>query len=608
MDRRHFLKSSAFFTVATAVGALDAPRAAPSAGDERKSRYQFPQGVASGDPRDRSIVFWTRCVPVPGNTPRRRAKGVARAIPLRLEVSTQPDFSALVARVPLRALATYDFTVRAKVTALSPKTTYHYRFVAGDDVSVTGVARTAPDANEANDRIRFAWLTCQDWSVNHWQAMTLLAAESDLDFVVHVGDYIYETVEAAKPGAVEAAHPPLRLPGGKPLADGRAYADTLDDYRTLYRTYRTDPRLQTLHQRLPMIAIWDDHEFSDDCWQDHQVYTNDERQETQRRRSANRAWAEYMPVDWSDVRFEPDNPSYTNIRIYREFHFGMLMHLVMTDERLYRDDHVVSEAAIARARGHDPVHGDDAAGSRYFVKQDVLQRFEARDTAQLGRAPSMLGPVQTQWWKAAMKGSPATWKVWGNEVMLNRLWAVMPGAPKDAAARLVIDCDSWDGYPTHKHELLSYLKEQRIHNVVAISGDLHAFQCGIVRDDPDPATGTPVIVDFVCAGISSTSFYSYIKAAWRGTPFALLAATPAKLDAFLMKNNPDLLHANHDAQGYASATVTPERFSVVFNKVKPLNPDGTAPADALLDRIRLTVPRDSVEVRVEHVQGLLTYP
>ena len=349
-----------------------------------------------------------------------------------------------------------------------------------------------------------------------------------------------------------------------------------------------------------MIAIWDDHEFSDDCWQDHQVYTNEERQETSRRRSASRAWAEYMPVDWDDVRFEPYNPSYTNIRIYRDFRFGMLMHLVMTDERLYRDDHVVSEAAIARAHGHDPVHGDDAAGSRYFVKQDVLQRDEARETRQLGRPPSMLGPEQTRWWKTLMKDSPATWKVWGNEVMLNRLWFVMPGAPAAPAARLVVDCDAWDGYPAHKHELLAYLREHGIRNVVAITGDLHAFQGGVVRDAPDPATGVPVIVDFVCAGISSLSFYTYLKAAWNGTPLASIVATPADRP-LLIANNPDLCHADHDAQGYASATVTPESFSVTFNKVKPLNPDGTAPTDALLGRTRLTVPRDSVEVRVERI-------
>ncbi len=266
MDRRHFLKSSAFFTIAAATAAVphDVSPADLPGSIVRKNTSRFPQGVASGDPRDRSIVFWTRCVPVSSGE-QHDARSAARAVPLRLEVSTLPDFSTLVASVPLRALAIYDFTVRAKVAALSPKTTYHYRFVAGGDVSMTGVARTAPEAGEANERVRFAWLTCQDWSINHWQAMTLMAAERDLDFVVHVGDYIYETVGTSPPGQAEPAHSPLHLPDGKRLADGRAYADTLEDYRTLYRTYRTDSRLQTLHQRLPMIAIWDDHEFSDDC-------------------------------------------------------------------------------------------------------------------------------------------------------------------------------------------------------------------------------------------------------------------------------------------------------------------------------------------------------
>ena len=73
----------------------------------------------------------------------------------------------------------FDHTVRAKVTGLTPKTTYYYRFVAGSDISATGTTRTAPSANEANPRVRFAWFVCQNWSANHWQAMSLLAAETD---------------------------------------------------------------------------------------------------------------------------------------------------------------------------------------------------------------------------------------------------------------------------------------------------------------------------------------------------------------------------------------------------------------------------------------------
>ena len=58
----------------------------------------------------------------------------------------------------------------------------------------------------------------------------------------------------------------------------------------------------------------------------------------------------------------------------------------MTDERLYRDDHIVSEAVIAQAQGHDPINGSDSIGARYFVQQPVLAQFEAQKTAAMGRA------------------------------------------------------------------------------------------------------------------------------------------------------------------------------------------------------------------------------
>jgi alkaline phosphatase D len=147
----------------------------------------------------------------------------------------------------------------------------------------------------------------------------------------------------------------------------------------------------------------------------------------------------------------------------------------------------------------------------------VLQQFEALRTQALGRAPSILGATQTQWWKDTMGASSATWKVWGNEVMLNHLQADLTQpqlqVPPPYNALYIVNADAWDGYPTHKAELLGYLRTQGIDNVIAITGDLHAFQCGIVRDQP--VTGQPVLVDFVCAGISSSSFYSYRRPARR---------------------------------------------------------------------------------------------
>jgi len=172
-------------------------------------------------------------------------------------------------------------------------------------------------------------------------------------------------------------------------------------------------------------------------------------------------------------------------------------------------------------------------------------------------------------------------------------------APAPYNAQYVVNCDAWDGFPAHKAELMGFLKTQKIQNVVAITGDLHAFQCGVVRDLPDPATGTPVLVDFVCAGISSSSFYSYVKAGSAGTPLAALVASPEIFDGALKANNPDMRYLDHHAQGYASATVTADKLVVVYNKVKPLQADGSAPASPLLKRTRITVAAGSVSPVVE---------
>ena len=587
MDRRQFIRSAMYFTVASATLSLSACGGGDPA--VATGTYAFPLGVASGDPKDSSVVFWTRCVgPV-----------AQLAIPVRREVSTSASFDSSVASVALSATSQYDFTVRAKVTNLTPGTRYYYRFVSGQDISSVGQTKTAPAATSSPAQLKFAWLTCQDWSVNHWAAMDLLAAQ-EIDFMVHLGDYIYETVDASFQSAqAEPAHTRITLPDGMPVPSGGTYANSINDYRTLYRTYRSDARLQELHRKFPMIAIWDDHEFSDDCWKDHQTYSNENKQETSRRRSATQAWVEYMPIDFGDVSFDLNNASYENIRIYRDFKFGSLMHLVMTDERLYRDDHAVDEAAIAQALGHNPVTGNDSIGARYFVPQPILQQFEGLDNFVLKRPPSILGPTQTQWWKDTLKSSSAAWKVWGNEVTLNRMWVdLRAAAPAPYNQLYIVNADAWDGYPAHRAELMTYLKTQSIKNVVAITGDLHAFQCGTIRDNPDPAVGTPVAVDFVTAGISSSSFYNYLKAGAGGTPLEPLVATPATFDAVIRGHNPDFAYVDHDAQGYAVATVTGSSFTVMFNKVKPLNADGSKPAQALLKRTRISLASGSTAPQV----------
>src|SRR6185436_3436335 len=122
-------------------------------------------------------------------------------------------------------------------------------------------------------------------------------------------------------------------------------------------------------------------------------------------------------------------------------------------------------------------------------------------------AGTMLGKQQKAWWKATMKGSDATWKLWGNEVTLMRLRIQKLGAmlPLD----LIVSGDAWDGYPTERTELMTYLRDEMIKNVVVLSGDIHASFAGTVMDNFDAAAPVPVACELVGPGISSNSLFSF---------------------------------------------------------------------------------------------------
>jgi len=440
MDRRQFIKMGGFITVSVATGGLagcgggSSTSATPAPGLPLATgaNWKFPQSIASGDPRPDSIVLWTRVVPA--SVDNVASPSGKSEVSVRLVVTAADNSASLggnkaldgtaVVDVQLALDPAFDNTIRNKVTGLLPNQVYFYQFIAGDVRSNVGRFKTAPAADASVDQLKFAYLTCQDWSINHWGALDYIAKNEKLDFIVHLGDYIYETVgDAFQVGAVETRHDALSLPDGtfKNGVSGAKYATTLADYRYLYKKYRTDSRLQAVHERFAFIAIWDDHEFSDDCWQDTQTYAEGEKHDTPRRRSANQAWFEYMPAD---VNLDTGGTGFQNIKIYRDFQFGKLMQLVMTDERLYRADHVVPEQMANPATGL-PL---GSIGARYLVAQDLYNGIEAQKMGALSAAgadplsaAAMLGATQREWWKATMKASTATWKLWGNEVSLLRM-------------------------------------------------------------------------------------------------------------------------------------------------------------------------------------------
>ncbi len=539
--------------------------------------FSFPQGVASGDPSESSVVLWTRVV---------RGSDSGDVL-VALEVASDPSFATLVVDQKLTATAATDHTVRVLVTGLVFGSTYFYRFTAGQD-TISGRTFTAPAA-QADVQVNLAWVSCQDYGAGFYGAYRQMLIDDDaradadkIFAVVHLGDMIYETRASNFQTAIDDSFQSIALtnadgskrglaafPSGGGTRAGQNFANTLDDYRALYKTFLADPDFQAARARWPFIAIWDDHEFTDDCWQSQANYTNaatlDEPDQI-RRVAASQAWFEYVPAHLTgaggvsgvasqakdfaapatpviDAAFtppdadnfvdEPNNVAAVGaITIYRSLRLGKHVELVMTDERSYRSDQAVTEEFAAEAGFLAP---------RNALPLQLVNLLDAGSNVPGGAPPqipvngkvlanprvsspfgTMLGKTQKQWWKDTMQKSDATWKLWGNEVTLMRLRITkLPdgvATPNPLPADLVISGDSWDGYNAERTELMTFLKANNIQNVVVLSGDIHAAFAGQLMDSFDSATPTPVAVEFIGPGISSNSLLSFFFAATTSTP------------------------------------------------------------------------------------------
>ncbi|MET0318775.1 MAG: PhoD-like phosphatase N-terminal domain-containing protein, partial [Rhodococcus fascians] len=232
VSRRGFLRSS---TVAlAAAGAASAlPAVAHAQGEDF---VPFQHGVASGDPTPDAVILWTRVTPEPGATP---GSGLGPATTVRWRVATDPQLTNLVRSGAVTTDAGVDHTVKVDVDGLTASTTYYYSFeIADGDAagvqSVVGTTSTAP-ANDADvERIRFGVVSCSNWESGYFGAYRHLSTRTDLDAIIHLGDYIYEyrTGEFAGKNGVIRVHDPVHE------------IVSLADYRTRHGQYKSDPDLQ----------------------------------------------------------------------------------------------------------------------------------------------------------------------------------------------------------------------------------------------------------------------------------------------------------------------------------------------------------------------------
>jgi alkaline phosphatase D len=442
VDRRAFLGIGGLGAASLLLGSK-----APLARADRHTFAgdPFSLGVASGDPLSDSVVLWTRLAPDPlngGGMP-------SKTLEVRYEVARDEGFRKIVDRGETKARPELAHSVHVEVDDLDSSRWYWYRFKVGSEESPVGRTRTAPSWREHVKELRFAFASCQNYTQGLYPAYRHMA-EEDLDVVVHLGDYIYES------GAQTPVRPHL------PAFEIR----TLDDYRTRHAQYRLDANLQAAHAAFPWILTWDDHEVENNYADENSTENVPPEQFLARRSAAYQAYYEHLPLRKSSVPRGPD------LQLYRRVHFGDFAQFHVLDTRQHRD--LQTNCA-----------GEELVGGYCATAVDPSR--------------TILGDKQERWLLEGLDRSDARWNVLAQQIILSQ--RDNNAAPEIQA--YVGDGDQWDGYKADRDTILDFLRRRRPRNPVVITGDVHNnFAYDVKADFSDPASKT-VATEFVGTSICS---------------------------------------------------------------------------------------------------------
>ena len=491
----------------------------------------FPQGVASADPQADAIVLWTRAQP----------EAQVPEVKLRVQVSSKEDFSNIILDAQLSTGPDSDYTVRTYLQGLSPDTAYYYRFLGPNGAkSRLGRTRTAPAADQEKN-ISMAFASCQSYEQAHYGSWARMLADDEaatdddkIQFILHLGDFVYErSWNKRLDGTVQSRYVPP-FPDGEKTELNR-YAVSLADYRHLYKTYLSDPWLQEARARWPFICVWDDHEFCNDNFQSYNNYGDIPKLDASRKQDANQAWSEFIPAILSEIEDQPahefkvgqlrgdDNAdnlaAISSLCIYRKINWGKHLDLVLTDTRSYRSapclpKHFAQQVDLAMNTARLV---DIADGGRDYNNGNPPEFLPYGDgkmpNPAKARAPgTALGEAQREWFIDTLQGSTATWKLWGNAIPLIPMQLDMSSIPFADMENSVFTLDAWAGYPGEARYLMNAFAGGEINGLVSFSGDHHMHGAGTLYSQ---ASNLPVIVDFPCAGISSSPIFTDLDAAAR---------------------------------------------------------------------------------------------
>lgn len=546
----HATTRRAFLASAAAMGASLAwarAEAKPSKVNWSERRDLYPQGVASGDPMPDSVILWTRRPATPGQP----------APLLTLEIAEDEAFSRVIATARAEPKLESDWTSRVLAGGLKPAHVYFYRFTdqtgAGSRI---GRTITAPTAN-ADRPVRFTFVSCQspnEGAQNAYRRMIFedeaRPADQRLDFVLHLGDFIYEVTvypEDAPNGRYgRRVREFVRYPHGEKVGNFHI-PTTLEDYRLVYQAVLNDPDIQDARARWPFVCMWDNHEFSWQGYQSVQVFGGKARPAATVKVMANQAWFEYQPArgvrlpdggrdvfvpppvtdvlpatyDDNGLGQEPSNiAAISSLKLWRSFRYGRHLELLLTDNHSFMGPNPINDERNTFGVEGFPFAPDEVnriidAGRTYDSgKPPETLRFgtDEKPNWRKNEPPaSILGAEQKAWFLDRLGKSRATWKVWGNSMGALDCRAdpqntpKAPGRPEwpaDGGYGMYTIAD-WSGHRAERAEILDFVRDHGITGFGTVAGDRHAFYAGVLAPTLPPHPFEPVAFEFVGGSITS---------------------------------------------------------------------------------------------------------
>ena len=402
----------------------------------QSDRPGIPQGVATGDVTPNRAVIWSR---------------TDRPARLVVEYSTTEKFENPLRRVGPAALDASDYTARVVLTDLPAGQRVFYRVLFQDLTDLktwsqphNGSFRT-PEATTPRRNVTIAWsadTVGQGWGINQeWGGLKLYDAmrRAEPDLFIHCGDTIY----ADQPVTAEVKLDDGTLWRNVVTEAKSKAAETLDEFRGQYKYNLLDDHMRRFNAEVPQVTLWDDHEARDN-WYETRNLDKDDRYKVKSMAllaaRAKRAFLEFNPI--GPTAEDPD-------RIYRVIPYGPLVDVFTVDLRSYR-------------------------GANSENKQPSLSP-ESR----------IFGEDQLASLKTRLAASRATWKIVACDMPIGLV-------VRDGAAFSEAIANGDHGGPLGRElevaELLRFIRNRSIRNVVWITGDVH--YCAAHHYDPARAVFT----------------------------------------------------------------------------------------------------------------------